>query len=89
MGHDAPPDVHPLPPTPALPTLSVGKLSAEGTVGGLKLDVVDLSVCEDVSRDDIFRFVTEALTLSSAEARCFSVGPSDDDRQLKQMRMAG
>ena len=41
VGHDAPPDVHPLPPTPALPTLSVGKLSAEGTVGGLKLDVVD------------------------------------------------
>jgi len=69
--------------------MRTGKLTSEGAGSGLKLGEIDLPVCEDVNKDDIFRFVTEALTLSSAYARSFTVCPSADDSQLKQMRFAG
>lgn len=67
----------------------VGKLSANGSGGGLKLDDINLALFEEVNKDDVFRFITEALTLPSANARCFSLCPSADDSQLKQMRLAG
>jgi len=58
--------------------------------GGLKLDEVDVPVCEDVPREELFRFVTEALTLPAAEGRSFSLCPTEATTgQLKEMRFAG
>lgn len=57
--------------------------------GGLKLGEIDLPTCETVGRDDVFRFVTEALTLPGASGRLFSFCPSVDASQLKEMRLAG
>jgi len=57
---------------------------------GLKLGDLDQPVCEDVPREDVFRFVTEALTLPEANARAFSLCPSvATESSLKQMRLAG
>ena len=57
---------------------------------GLKLDAFEEVVCDDVSIQDIFRFVTEALTLPEAANRQFSLCPSDGVvPALKQMRLAG
>jgi len=42
-----------------------------------------------VPREDIFRFVTEALTLPSAAGKMFSLCPSADASQLTEMRLAG
>lgn len=69
--------------------MRTGTLSNDGSGSGLKLDQADLPVCEDVNKDDIYRFVTESLTLPSANGRSFSICPSADDTQLKAMRMAG
>jgi hypothetical protein len=69
--------------------LRTGKLAEKGAGGGIKLDEVDTPVCEDVPKDDIFRFITEALTLPEADGRSFSLCPTTDDSQLKEMRMAG
>jgi len=58
--------------------------------GGLVLGEVDLAVCGDVSKEDVYRFVTEALTLPEAEARAFSLCPSDATTDsLRQMRLCG
>jgi len=58
--------------------------------GGLKLADVDVPACEDVSRADIFRFVTEALTLPEASRRLFSLCPSEGTvPTLKQLRLSG
>lgn len=57
---------------------------------GLKLATFDMPVCEDVSIQDVFRFVTEAITLPEASNRQFSLCPSDGvSSALKQMRLAG
>jgi len=64
-------------------------------VGGkaaLKLGDLDMPVCEDVPKEDVFRFVTEALTLEEAHARQFSLCPTVNEGMvstLKQMRMVG
>jgi hypothetical protein len=57
---------------------------------GLKLGALDMPVCEDVPREDVFRFVTEALTLPEASKRAFSLCPSEGVAStLKQMRLCG
>jgi len=71
--------------------MRTGKLVASAPQGGgLILSDLDLPVCEDVARDDVFRFVVEALTLDEANARLFSLCPSEGTvPALKQMRSAG
>jgi len=57
---------------------------------GLKLDEVDMPVCADVPREDVFRFATEALTLPEAAGRAFSLCPAPGvDSTLKQLRLCG
>jgi len=64
--------------------------SAGSIPAGLKLDDFDVPVCEDVAKEDVFRFVTEALTLPEATNRLFSLCPSAGTAApLKQMRYAG
>lgn len=58
--------------------------------GGLKLDDFDMAVCEEVPMADVFRFVTEALTLPEANGRSFSLCPSlGVSSSLKEMRLCG
>ena len=58
--------------------------------GGLVLGEVDMPVCGAVSKADVFRFVTEALTLSEAEGRTFSLCPSESTQaSLREMRLCG
>jgi len=64
-------------------------VEAADSGGGLRIGEVDIPVCEDVSKEDVFRFVTEALTLPESEGRLFSLCPSEDSSQLRQMRLAG
>jgi len=69
--------------------LRTGKLSEKGAGGALKLEEVDIPTCEEVAKEDVFRFITEALTLPEAYGRTFSLCPSLDASQLKEMRFAG
>ena len=69
--------------------MRTGSMSAAGGGGGLKLDEVDMATCAEVPKEDIFRFVTEALTIEESYSRMFSLCPSADVSQLKEMRMAG
>ena len=71
--------------------MRTGALVADEAVGlGLKLDEFEGVVCEDVPIGDVFRFVTEALTLPEAAKRTFSLCPSTGTASaLKQMRLAG
>jgi hypothetical protein len=69
--------------------MRTGTLGKSGEGGGLLLGEVDDAVCEEVPIDDVFRFITEAMTISEAEGREFSLCPSADASQLKQMRLAG
>ena len=69
--------------------MRTGSMSATGGGGGLKLDEVDMATCAEVPKEDIFRFVTEALTIEESYSRMFSLCPSADVSQLKEMRMAG
>ena len=58
--------------------------------GGLVLGEVDMPVCGSVSKADVFRFVTESLTLPEAEGRTFSLCPSDTTQaSLREMRLCG
>jgi len=70
--------------------MRTGAMVDEGSGGGLKLGELNMPVCEDVAREDVFRFVTEALTLPEASKRSFSLCPSEGAvSTLKQMRLAG
>jgi len=70
--------------------MRTGKLVEEGTGGGLTLAAVDVPVCEDVPREDVFRFITEALTLPEAADRLFALCPSvASTPALTQMRLCG
>jgi len=70
--------------------MRTGSLVATGAGGGLKLDEVDVPTCEDVAKDDVFRFVTEALSLPEAAGRVFSLCPSTETADsLRQVRYAG
>lgn len=67
--------------------MRTGAMVNEGSGGGLKLGELNMPVCEDVAREDVFRFVTEALTLPEASKRSFSLCPSEGAvSTLKQMR---
>lgn len=69
--------------------MRTGKLVAGGSGGGLKLSEVTEPTCEDVCKEDVFRILTEAITLDSAHGRMFSLCPTVDAAQFKEMRMAG
>ena len=69
--------------------MRTGSLGKSGEGGGLLIGEVDDAVCDEVPIDDVFRFITEAMTIPEAEGRAFSLCPSADASQLKQMRLAG
>jgi len=70
--------------------MRVGKLVGTPSGVGYKLGELDLPVCEDVAKEDVFRFVTEALTLDDAHNRAFSLCPSEGTTaSLKEMRLCG
>jgi hypothetical protein len=70
--------------------MRTGTLVDAGVGGGLILDAVDVPVCDDVPREDVFRFVSEALSLEAAEGRLFSLCPSSRTGDaLREMRRAG
>jgi len=70
--------------------MRVGTLVDAPAGSGYKLGAVDLPVCEDVAKDDVFRFVTEALTLEESHNRAFSLCPSEGTlTSLKEMRLCG
>lgn len=69
--------------------LRTGTLTKTGAGGGLKVGGLAEPTCGEVSKDDVFRIVTEALTLDSAAGKMLSLCASEDVTQLKQMRQAG
>lgn len=70
--------------------MRTGSLVDAPSGGGLKLGEVDMPVCEDVAKEDVFRFITEALTLPEADRRLFSLCPSEGTvESLRQLRYAG
>lgn len=69
--------------------MRTGSMTTSGSGGGLKLSAIDEVTCEDVPREDIYRFITEAITLPDACSKMFSLCPSADTSQLTEMRLAG
>jgi len=70
--------------------IRTGSLVDDEVGGGLKLADVDVPVCDDVSKGDVFRFVTEALSLPESLGRLFSLCPSEGTvPTLKQLRLSG
>lgn len=73
----------------AYTVMRTGGLTKSGSGGGLLVSDVDLPTCDEVPADDVFRFITEALTLPEAEGRTFALCPTSDSSQLRAMRSAG
>lgn len=69
--------------------MRAGSLTAGGLGGGLKLSALDEPTCAQLPKEDVFRFITEALTLPEASGRLFSLCPNLDDSQFREMRRAG
>lgn len=70
--------------------MRTGDLSPETGGSGLRLGPFDEAVCETVPQEDVFRFITEALTLPEASQRAFSLCPAPGvSSTLKQMRLCG
>ena len=69
--------------------MRTGSLAKSGSGGGLLVGDFDMATCDEVPLDDAFRFLVESLALPESESRLFSLCPSIDDSQLKEMRMAG
>ena len=70
--------------------MRTGSLAKSGVGGGLVVGALDLPVCDEIPIDDVFRFITEAIELPDVSSgRLFSLCPSADSSQLKQMRMSG
>lgn len=70
--------------------MRTGELVEDGGGGGLVLSDLDVPVCGAVSKEDVFRFVTEALTLPEASGRIFSLCPSETAATaLREMRFRG
>lgn len=75
--------------TMACTLMRTGSLSKSGSGGGLLVQGLDEPTCDEVPIEDVFRLIAEAMTIPEAEGRCFSLCPSADTSQLKEMRMAG
>jgi len=69
--------------------MRTGGLTKTGSGGGLIVSEMDLPTCDEVPIEDVFRFITEAITLPEAEGRAFSLCPTGDSEQLREMRRAG
>ena len=71
--------------------MRTGALVDDGASGGgLAVGAVEQPVCGEVSKEDVFRFVTEALTMPEASGKVFSLSPSEGAlRSLREMRMDG
>lgn len=69
--------------------LRTGALVADGGGKGMKILPADQTSPDIMNKEDVYRFITEAISLPSAHGRIFSLLPSSDASQLKEMRMAG
>ena len=72
--------------------MRTGALVDDGASGGgLAVGVAEQPICGGVSKEDVFRFVTEALTLPEASGKVFSLCPSEGAAlsSLREMRMRG
>merc|ERR1740138_100082 len=65
--------------------------SADGPSGGGGMKVGELAdpTCGEATKDDVYRIMTEALSLDSASGKMLSLCATDDVVQLKAMRQAG
>lgn len=69
--------------------MRTGSLSKKGSGGGLLVSELELPTCDELPMEDCHRFITEAMTITEANGRAFSLCPSADGSQLKQMRLSG
>jgi len=70
--------------------MRTGVLNPKSQGSGLQVSALDLPTCGEISREDAFRFLTEALTLEEASNRAFSLCTSErTEASLKGMRIAG
>ena len=69
--------------------LRTGKLTKASGGGGMKVGELADPTCGEATKDDVYRIMTEALTLDSASGKMLSICSSDDLTQLKAMRQAG
>jgi len=69
--------------------MRTGELVNGGTGSELILSDIDLPSCDELPREDVFRFLAEALTLEAAVGRAFSLCVAANNSQLQEMRRAG
>jgi len=70
--------------------MRTGVLNPKSQGSGLQVSALDLPTCGEISREDAFRFLVEALTLDEANGRAFSLCTSErTEASLKAMRYAG
>ena len=69
--------------------LRTGTLTKAGGGGGMKVGELADPTCGEATKDDVYRIMTEALTLDSASGKMLSLCSSDDVTQLKAMRQSG
>ena len=69
--------------------LRTGTLTKESGGGGMKVGELADPTCGEATKDDVYRIITEALSLDSASGKMLSLCSTDDVVQLKAMRQAG
>lgn len=76
----------------AYTVIRTGELSKDILGSPLRIDSIDTPTCAELSRADAFRVAMEALTISEAHGKMFSLCPADSDdvsAVFKEMRFAG
>jgi len=69
--------------------LRTGTLTKASGGGGMKVGELADPTCGEATKDDVYRIMTEALSLDSASGKMLSLCSTDDVVQLKAMRQAG
>jgi hypothetical protein len=69
--------------------LRTGTLTKASGGGGMKVGELADPTCGEATKDDVYRIMTEALSLDSASGKMLSLCATDDVVQLKAMRQAG
>merc|ERR1719149_107671 len=69
--------------------LRTGTLTKASGGGGMKVGELADPTCGEATKDDVYRIMTEALSLDSASGKMLSLCATDDVVQLKAMRQGG
>lgn len=69
--------------------MRTGSLTAHSGGAPLKIEDIEADELGELPKDDVYRFITEAASLSESEGKAFGLAPSADGSQLKEMRLAG